>query len=907
MLGAAVGVGIIGALRLRDPGPVTPNPQLAKAAGSLPSRTSRPPISIARETNIAPVPELDRDRPDPRPTPFAPTSAAAVRPPSGREGARSTVVSFNGIAFASDPRAAADLAAWQRHLAPTETVVALIGWRGKPGEALQTRLLENRIHLLDYVPPQGWIARIEASPNSPFLAEIDVFKPLDPKLRIQAGLSVPPNPSATGDLAVYIHPVRDRPVAGLLALLAEAGFVRFTPVSTGDRAYLAGSVAAGRQVAFLQRLGTHPDVQWIEPAGRAHRLNDRAVRTLQSGSFAGTTPYFEQGIFGTGQVIGICDSGVDIDSCFFRQPGGGLPPINRLGGTLTDPSHRKVIAVDFLDPTEDPQAPLAWDQDGHGTAVAGCAAGSDLDAPWDPLADNGMAPGAQLIIQDAGTGANGACTDLPGLGCPVTHFYPALVQARSQGARIHNNSWGDEAEAWEPNHYTQTCRELDLATWLDKELLVICAAGNQGLNDTVGSPSTAKNALSVAATQSGSGQERIAGYSSRGWASDGRFKPDLAAPGHGLRTAASDADITTDNCYRLVRSGTSFASPLVAGAAALVRDYFAQGFHPTGQPMMADRRPDVSAALVKAVLLNATVPLAQAAMPPPARDQGWGRPDLSRALKLGANGPSLVAVDGNLTFAQTPAFPYQIRIRMNASPGTLKVTLVWTDYPAAPGADIALVNDLDLRVRTPQLTFKGNHWIDGQSAAGGAYDRLNNVEQVEWIPDPNAIVEISVWAHRIVVGPQDFALVIRGDFDLIPPDGDTDQDRLPDDWELWHFGDLAQDGDADPDQDGVSNRDECATGSAPDDPQSHPRLELVKRDAEGLTLRMIAGEGRQYTLERASEASPQATWQSIGAPLLRGEPLGESTIEFSDPFPALSARKATRYYRVRIDGPPAYP
>jgi hypothetical protein len=810
---------------------------------------------------------------------------------------------FNGHEFKFDPDAPAALAECQRRMGEESNIVALVGLTVKPSSKLREALASRGIDLLDYVPDNGWIARIHGTPEPSLDPRLFHFRPLDASLRIQAGW--PERTTGRSDVPVYLHVVRDRPATGLLEALVGGGFERLTAVSVGDRTHLAGTIAAQRLPEFLRLASTHPDTLRIERGQRARLLNATAARTTQSGSYSGTTPFFERGIFGAGQVIAVCDTGIDVDSCFFRDPENQPPPMNRLGDLNVDETTRKVMATTFLDPVDDPGNPLAWDNHGHGTSVAGTAAGSSLYEPWDPDANNGMAPGARLIIQDAGYRPLDDCAELPGLGCPVTNYYPALLQAAAQGATVHNNSWGDQEGVFDQNIYTEACRELDLMTWSNKQFLIVCAAGNNAFNDTVGSPSTAKNGLSVAASLSGLSEGRVASYSSRGWASDGRFKPDVTAPGHNLRTAASDGDITTGNCYTTTQSGTSFAAPVVSGLAALVRDYFAQGFYPSGNPVTSHRWPDVSAALVKAVLINAAAPMSGATAPPPSRDQGWGLVNLSQTLRLASNQPALLAVDESPGFAAAPAFPFKTYLRLTATNQPLKVTLVWSDYPATPGADRHLVNDLDLRVRTPQVAMKGNRMSDGHSVTGGDYDRLNNVEQVEWTPDQPAIVEISVWAHQIVVGPQDFAIVATGDFTTISPEEDEDEDGLPDYWELWHFGHLSPQPGDDADADGASNAAEFAANTDPSDATSLAHLDIVSVAPDGLTLDLRVSEGRQYVLERRNGSSPADSWSAVSEPILIGDPIGEGSLHFITQAPAQETDEpGPWFYRVRVDASP---
>ena len=79
----------------------------------------------------------------------------------------------------------------------------------------------------------------------------------------------------------------------------------------------------------------------------------------------------------------------------------------------------------------------------------------------------------------------------------------------------------------------------------------------------------------------------------------GRIKPDVLAPGSSI-TSASNAD---DTSYRANNFGTSFAAPGIAGAAALVRDYFAQEIYPTESsdlPITNPLAPSAARAFVSA-------------------------------------------------------------------------------------------------------------------------------------------------------------------------------------------------------------------------------------------------------------------------------------------------------------------
>ena len=89
------------------------------------------------------------------------------------------------------------------------------------------------------------------------------------------------------------------------------------------------------------------------------------------------------------------------------------------------------------------------------------------------------------------------------------------------------------------------------------------------------SPAIAKNAVAVGALDAS--YVKVAQFSSRGPTPDGRLKPDLVAPGSSLVSAADG-----EACGTVTMSGTSMATPIVTAAAALVRQYFREGFFPSG-------------------------------------------------------------------------------------------------------------------------------------------------------------------------------------------------------------------------------------------------------------------------------------------------------------------------------------
>ncbi|MCH9647445.1 MAG: S8 family serine peptidase [Deltaproteobacteria bacterium] len=544
-------------------------------------------------------------------------------------------------------------------------------------------------------------------------------------------------------------------------------------------------------VASREALARMPEVYWIDREARKVLLNDTTIWVGQTGTSGGqATRVFDQGLFGDGQVIGILDTGIDPDMCYFRDPASGLPAMNLCdGGTVVDPAHRKVLAVDFLWGTECSGgiANNEWDTQDHGTHVAGTAAGDDFASSPGHDPGDGMAPGAKLVIQDGGF-ASDNCADLPALGCPVVDLVPIFQQAYDQGARLHTNSWGDRENFNPHNTYTTGSEDVDEFMWNHKDFLVLFAAGNDGTSASVGSPTTAKNLVSVGATQRGTGADSMASFSSCGPTDDGRIKPDVTAPGVSIVSADNDISATSDNCGTRSLSGTSMASPAVAGLGALVRQYFVDGWYPGGSADPADAFTP-SAALVKGALVNSATDMTGVSAVPDAC-QGWGRVLLDDALFFPGDTRHLWVHDEAAGFAGGSSGEVQSFTFTVGSGEPFKATLTWTDFPSTPAAGIHLVNDLDLEVQGPGGTYLGNVFSGGVSNTGGSADRLNNLEQVLLAAPPAGTYTVSVRSFTVPQGPQDFALVVSGDVVESPPCESTCGNGVVECTEICDGGDL---------------------------------------------------------------------------------------------------------------------
>ena len=402
-----------------------------------------------------------------------------------------------------------------------------------------------------------------------------------------------------------------------------------------------------------------------------------------------------------------------------------------------------MIAVDFLDPAENPADPTHWDTQDHGTFVAGILAGDNLATPVEHDPGDGMAPGAKLVIQDAGYAADD-CGDLPGLGCPVTDLIPIFQQAYDQGARVHNNSWNDNENAAIQNLYTDASEDVDEFMWNNPDFLILFGAGNQGY----------PGRQLRQDRQPGHGQERHVGR--RDLLRRVRRQPgghlllgaDLRRPDQAGRPLPG-----AERPLRRRRRGRHHEQ-LRRGRRIghLVRHSGRRGQRAPRSRVLHGRlvsrparrrRPTPSrrrAALVKAMLVNSAVSIdwdnGGNPITIPSTAQGWGRILLDNALLLRRRRPGPVGrrARGGFTSPGDPPVIYMLEMEDSGEP--LKVTLAWTDYPSTPAATTHLVNDLDLRVDGAERRLRGQQLPCTESrCTGGDHDRLNNLEQV-LIADP---------------------------------------------------------------------------------------------------------------------------------------------------------------------------
>ncbi|EED89728.1 subtilisin-like serine protease, partial [Thalassiosira pseudonana CCMP1335] len=374
------------------------------------------------------------------------------------------------------------------------------------------------------------------------------------------------------------------------------------------------------------------------------------------------------GLDGSGQVVAVADGGLDRDNCYFRDAG-------------ADDDTEKIVHYDdsFGDKKEIPM--------GHGTYVSGIIAGRKSSNVG--YAD-GVAPGSKLSFFDMEVGSTGIQD--PG----VSRLFASSFNS-GRGAKILNASWGRGYKG----KYSAFCRDYDNALRSKySNVLFVASSGNTGMGgvaSTVQNPADCKNTFSVGASLSSGndarsremGIEYLADYSSRGPTFDGRFKPDIVAPGHFIVAANSDPSVvgecdgtTAPNVQKSLTaglgvqyvSGTSMSSPVVAGTASILRQYFAEG----------------CGSLLKALLMNGAQPLT-GGIQQYDNNQGMGRLNL-----LNSNDIQLITVnDKRIGNGDEDTYDIQIDTS-NGCDADLRVTLAWYDAPGMVGCTNCLLNDIDV-------------------------------------------------------------------------------------------------------------------------------------------------------------------------------------------------------------------
>jgi Subtilase family len=509
--------------------------------------------------------------------------------------------------------------------------------------------------LYGYIPDQAFIARIDAATVAqvralPFVRWVG---PYHPAYRLAPDLV---SAQAAGSIHVAVETLPDADLNALAARIAGWGGTVEARATNAIAGYVRATLPAGR----LGDVAAETDVVWVDRY-RAPRL----FNNIGGGQIMHANEVRQSlGLFGAEQTVAVADTGLDVGNLNNLHP---------------DIRGRVVNTYCLGRPS-----PCDWsDPDGHGTHVSGSVLGNGSASGSNPAAHTygesfaGVAPEAKLVMQsiEASDGSlNGIPNDIGNL----------MRQAYGDGARVHTNSWGGPTGGTQNNPqyggYVVDSQQVDQAAWEHKDMLILFAAGNAGTDkdrngvidpDSVGEPGTAKNIITVGASENerasggfnpggpcnswgdcwpadfsaaplgsdtpSNNRNGMAAFSSRGPTDDGRIKPDLIAPGTNIISVRSQHPHANtgwgvyDSNY-IYEGGTSMATPLTAGAGAVVREWLTR--------IKGVANP--SAALMKSVMINGAADMSPGQYGAGATQEipshrpnnvaGWGRVDLQAAL-----------------------------------------------------------------------------------------------------------------------------------------------------------------------------------------------------------------------------------------------------------------------------------
>ena len=312
--------------------------------------------------------------------------------------------------------------------------------------------------------------------------------------------------------------------------------------------------------AAKNSLYSNPDVEFIEPnyilsvnpteqtgLGSAPQGSDEYIqsgtdtRVRVTDSWQIQKPYNQ----GSKTVVAVIDTGLDTNHGLFRDSGGlwinqaeasGSPGVDDDGNGYIDDVNGWNFAAGSAN---------VYDDNDHGTHVAGIILGIGQDVSQDPVRESKVQIMPLKFLDANGSGTTSSAVS-------------AIYYAVSKGAKVINNSWGGSA-------YSQSLHEAYTYAH-NNGVVVVSAAGNSNSNNDSVAMYPANldtpNNISVAASDEGSD-------SKASFSNYGATKVDVAAPGVRIISSVPGNGCLAPGCFMMM-SGTSMAAPFVAGMAALI-------------------------------------------------------------------------------------------------------------------------------------------------------------------------------------------------------------------------------------------------------------------------------------------------------------------------------------------------
>lgn len=548
-------------------------------------------------------------------------------------------------------------------------------------------LVAKGIQLEGFLPNYSFLASV---PKSTLFEELDLraIIPMRPVYKLNRELAegnYPPHALSGDHIQLSVIPYPSVSPSRLQIELDKQG------IEHSD--ILQGQLTVSFPIDQILQLAAHPAIMFLEPIEPAPIKEGLGGRTLHRvNNLGGPSNQYN----GSGVVMAIADDGA-------------------------------VFHLDFegriFDHTQ-------YDAGNHGEMTVGLAIGA---GNIDPLGI-GMAPAAKLHLYDISN---------------YPHIMDAAANYSQYGTVITSTSYGEGCGGT----YSYSAQNLDQQVFETEPLFHCFSAGNSSgsacgpysaagpvngvyYGNITGGRKAAKHSLAVGNLFY---NDELRNSSSRGPAEDGRIKPDICAFGQGNWTTDSDNDYRSSG-------GTSAASPVVAGTAALLYEAY-RDFHNGANP---------ASSLVKAVLLNTAEDLGR---PGPDYDFGWGRAHGGRALETLQHQWHFDAfINHGEQNVHLLTLPQGVK--------ELRAMVYWLDPAGSPQAEKALVNDLDFTMRDPGSQ---NHlpWVlstvaHPDSLTKPAYpgvDRVNNMEQIRLENPVAGTYELKILGHLVPMGPQEYHIV----------------------------------------------------------------------------------------------------------------------------------------------------
>jgi serine protease AprX len=342
-----------------------------------------------------------------------------------------------------------------------------------------------------------------------------------------------------------VHVIVQGPGAGAAAAAVHG--------QVDHRLNLVDGVQATVPAGALQQLASNPNVSFVSLDApvlldAAGSVSASSLASIYPGRDSASNPW-SAGATGQGVGIAVIDSGVT--------------PSPDFGARLTQ------VALDGQSGSLD-------DTVGHGTMVAGVAAGDSPDGKF-----IGIAPGANIYAININRPSGVYTSDV------ITALKWVFDHAHAYNIRVVNLSLTETAQS----SYTHSPLDLAVERLWASGVFVAVSAGNLGPGQIDYAPANDPLVFTVGAFDtmdtSGPGDDTLLPWSSSGTTVDGFAKPDLVAPGRhiaGPLPAGTTLDVLAPSADRVASgyakiNGTSFAAPQVAGAAAIIFQW-----HPDWSP-----------------------------------------------------------------------------------------------------------------------------------------------------------------------------------------------------------------------------------------------------------------------------------------------------------------------------------